>query len=178
MHFDNLVNLDNLSEPSDSDFEDPDKIEVPGGGKDLATISNVKTSKVNSTINIENNTSSSMAEPKGSSNVSIYPQSMVNFLTQMEMALVGGSSSETGPHFNQLMLQNLQAMLIANPSYLTGGIPNKLLSQMWMSDIMLKGGSKIMANQIPEEDEAYDEELGVAETYSDYMPTKCDKLLK
>uniref|UniRef100_A0A336LWU2 CSON006682 protein n=1 Tax=Culicoides sonorensis TaxID=179676 RepID=A0A336LWU2_CULSO len=160
MHFDNLVNLDNLSEPSDSDFEDPDKIEVPGGGKDLATISNVKTSKVNSTINIENNTSSSMAEPK------------------VEMALVGGSSSETGPHFNQLMLQNLQAMLIANPSYLTGGIPNKLLSQMWMSDIMLKGGSKIMANQIPEEDEAYDEELGVAETYSDYMPTKCDKLLK
>lgn len=29
-------------------------------------------------------------------------------------------------------------------------------------------------NQIPEEDEPDDEELGVAETYNDYMPSKCN----
>jgi hypothetical protein len=28
-------------------------------------------------------------------------------------------------------------------------------------------------NQIPEEEEADDEEMGVAETYADYMPSKC-----
>lgn len=31
----------------------------------------------------------------------------------------------------QFLLQNLQALLAANPNYLTGGIPTKLLSQMW-----------------------------------------------
>lgn len=33
---------------------------------------------------------------------------------------------------NQYVLQNIQALLAANPSFLTSGIPNKLLSQMWM----------------------------------------------
>lgn len=28
-------------------------------------------------------------------------------------------------------------------------------------------------NQVPEEEEAEDEEMGVAETYADYMPAKC-----
>ncbi len=30
------------SEDSDSDFEDPDEIEVPGGGKNLQTITRIK----------------------------------------------------------------------------------------------------------------------------------------
>lgn len=34
-------------------------------------------------------------------------------------------------HLNQFMLQNLQSLIAANPNFLTGGIPNKLLSQMW-----------------------------------------------
>lgn len=33
----------------------------------------------------------------------------------------------------------------------------------------------MQVNQIPEEDEPDDEELGVAETYNDYMPSKCKK---
>jgi hypothetical protein len=37
-------------------------------------------------------------------------------------------------HLNQFMLQSLQAMITANPSFLTGGIPNKLLNQMWMNE--------------------------------------------
>lgn len=33
---------------------------------------------------------------------------------------------------NQYLVQNIQTLLAANPNYLTSGIPNKLLSQMWM----------------------------------------------
>lgn len=50
-------------------------------------------------------------------------------------------SSMGGPNFinpidcyNKLMLKNIQDMLNANPSYLTSGIPNKLLSQMWAAE--------------------------------------------
>lgn len=60
----------------------------------------------------------------------------------------GGSSGGTVPHFNQIMLQNLQSMLMANPSYLTGGIPNKLLSQMWMPDLANKTGNNILVKLI------------------------------
>lgn len=67
-----------------------------------------------------------------------------NFTFLVEMALGGGSSGGTVPHFNQAMLQNLQSMLMANPSYLTGGIPNKLLSQMWTPDLTNKTGNNMV----------------------------------
>ncbi|XP_061511050.1 protein strawberry notch isoform X4 [Anopheles gambiae] len=85
----------------------------------------------------------------------------------------GGSSGAIGSDSvnkimtNQLMLQNLQAMLVANPHYLTSGIPTQLLSQMVMAD-----PSKLQLNQMPEEEEAEDEEMGVAETYAEYWPAK------
>lgn len=48
----------------------------------------------------------------------------------------GGGSGMAGMGSNiqnyQFLLQNLQALIAANPSYLTGGIPTKLLSQMWV----------------------------------------------
>lgn len=62
----------------------------------------------------------------------------------VEMTFGGGSSGTVQPHFNQIMLQNLQSMLMANPSYLTGGIPNKLLSQMWMPSLTNKIGNNLM----------------------------------
>lgn len=48
--------------------------------------------------------------------------------------LTGGGAGSTNAmqHLNQFMLQNLQTLLAANPNFLTGGIPNKLLTQMWM----------------------------------------------
>uniref|UniRef100_A0A182VF94 Uncharacterized protein n=1 Tax=Anopheles merus TaxID=30066 RepID=A0A182VF94_ANOME len=78
-----------------------------------------------------------------------------------------GSDSVNKIMTNQLMLQNLQAMLVANPHYLTSGIPTQLLSQMVMAD-----PSKLQLNQMPEEEEAEDEEMGVAETYAEYWPAK------
>ncbi|XP_053677627.1 protein strawberry notch [Anopheles nili] len=112
---------------------------------------------------------------------SYYPPSFATLLAQMEMASVGfggnssfGGSSKTVGNDNmnqimssQLMLQNLQAMLVANPHYLTSGIPTKLISQMVMAD-----PSKLQLMPIPEEEEAEDEEMGVAETYAEYWPAK------
>lgn len=54
-------------------------------------------------------------------------------------------------HLNQFMLQNLQSLIAANPNFLTGGIPNKLLSQMWsepakaMSYVSVKHNSILKA---------------------------------
>lgn len=44
----------------------------------------------------------------------------------------GGATAGGMNNLNQFMLQNLQALIAANPEFLTGGIPTKLLSQMWM----------------------------------------------
>ena len=48
-----------------------------------------------------------------------------------------GSMSNTAPvntnsMMNQIMLQNLQTLLAAHPSFVTGGIPTKLLSALYM----------------------------------------------
>lgn len=94
-------------------------------------------------------------------------------------------------HLNQFMLQNLQSLLAANPNFLTGGIPNKLLSQMWTepakvmsyvsfeclniwSMVHRKLNSKLFQQMPQEEEEHDDEEMGVAETYADYWPAKCN----
>uniref|UniRef100_A0A182MXI7 TLC domain-containing protein n=1 Tax=Anopheles dirus TaxID=7168 RepID=A0A182MXI7_9DIPT len=113
---------------------------------------------------------------------SYYPPSLATLLAQMEMtgmgyagnsSVGGGGSAPMGADSmnkimtSQLMLQNLQAMLVANPHYLTSGIPTQLISQMVMAD-----PSKLQLNQMPEEEEAEDEEMGVAETYAEYWPAK------
>lgn len=42
---------------------------------------------------------------------------------------------------------------------------------MWMNSDANKMN---MQPTIPEEEDVEDEEMGVAETYADYMPTKCE----
>ncbi|XP_058836760.1 protein strawberry notch isoform X2 [Topomyia yanbarensis] len=102
---------------------------------------------------------------------SYYPPSIAGLLAQMSMAATlgfGGSSSMNSMGqmtSNQIMLEHLKALVTANPHYLTSGIPTNLLSQIWMAD-----QSKL--NQVPEEEEAEEEELGVAETYAEYWPAK------
>jgi len=48
-------------------------------------------------------------------------------------------------------------------------ITGKTVSQMWMNS---GDPTKLMQPNIPEEEEVDDEDMGVAETYADYMPTK------
>uniref|UniRef100_A0A182PI94 Uncharacterized protein n=1 Tax=Anopheles epiroticus TaxID=199890 RepID=A0A182PI94_9DIPT len=239
---------DKGGDSTDSDFdddEDPDEIEVPGGGKDLATVATLtkkyKTEAASSSnvgsgygmaatgINKTDQQQQQQLQPVQQPKQQQVLNKMTNFVIKqpskdsiavatggvtvghsnnrtiaaikptigtrlvsggtgavstggMEMSgigsyggnsSVGGVSSALGPDSvnkimtNQLMLQNLQAMLVANPHYLTSGIPTQLISQMVMAD-----PSKLQLNQMPEEEEAEDEEMGVAETYAEYWPAK------
>lgn len=45
----------------------------------------------------------------------------------------------------------------------------KVLPNMWMN----LASNKMGIPTIPDEEDVEDEEMGVAETYADYMPTKC-----
>lgn len=68
-----------------------------------------------------------------------------------------------------LLMKNLQQLIASNPAYLTSGIPTHLIQQMWKND-----PDPMQAKMNPmEEDEGDDEEMGVAETYADYWPSKC-----
>ncbi|RZC32135.1 protein strawberry notch [Asbolus verrucosus] len=204
--------LDNMSGSDFDDDEDPDKIEVPGGGKDLAAAASIQESKLKLEdsksdvkplpMNMGGNSkmsgnmplgpydmmrNSPMGSPYsmgsmaamasmlsslgGPMNVgSMFPPSgpggfnAAQFLQQMEMAALGMNS----PYMQNPFLQNLSALLYSNPS---GPPPwgsqlsNKAVASMWMNS-----GAKPLHHQ--EEEEVDDEELGVAETYSDYMPSK------
>uniref|UniRef100_A0A2M4B9D3 Putative nuclear helicase mop-3/sno dead-box superfamily n=1 Tax=Anopheles marajoara TaxID=58244 RepID=A0A2M4B9D3_9DIPT len=200
---------------TDSDFdddEDPDEIEVPGGGKDLATVATL-TKKFKTEDYVAKTPTTEMpserkpsiggpaasstgtgllatgrggaalggggggGRPFGSITTMQGPKIVGGGGGSVEMTGLGLGGNSTVPASqpppkdvssivaSQLMLQNLQAMLAANPHYLTSGIPTKLISQMWMAD-----PSKL--NQMPEEEEAEEEEMGVAETYAEYWPAK------
>lgn len=90
----------------------------------------------------------------------------------------GGTSSMNSVNqmmSNQIMLEHLKALVTANPHYLTSGIPTNLLSQIWMADqgkVVQQQPTFNYINQVPEEEEAEDEEMGVAETYAEYWPSK------
>ncbi|XP_049546223.1 protein strawberry notch [Anopheles darlingi] len=192
---------DDLTDSDFDDDEDPDEIEVPGGGKDLATVATLtkkfKTEDYTATTpttdmpserkpSIGGSAASStgaglLGTGRGGGGVgrpfgSITPQGpkIVGGVEMTGLGLGGNSAvpaSQPPPKdvssivASQLMLQNLQAVLAANPHYLTSGIPTKLISQMLMAD-----PSKL--NQMPEEEEAEEEEMGVAETYAEYWPAK------
>lgn len=82
----------------------------------------------------------------------------------MEMAAFGMNNPYANP-----FLQNLSAMLYNPQGPLppwSGQLSNKAVQSLWMHQM----DNKPMHHQ--EEEEVDDEELGVAETYADYMPSK------
>nr|CAH7748969.1 unnamed protein product [Callosobruchus chinensis] len=226
---------------SDSDFgedEDPDKIEVPGGGKDLAAAAAIKETrdnKIKQETDVKPDLKLAGQMPMSSYNTKMggmYPSSFdmmrqppmgvppygggvagsggmnsmaamasmlsslggpmggmfappqagggplvgggaagggqsaaaafnaAQFLQQMEMAALGLNN----PYGNPFM-QNLGSMFFGMPPW-GGQLSNKAVQQMWMNN--LDGRT----HQHQEEEEVDDEELGVAETYADYMPSK------
>ncbi|KYB27027.1 protein strawberry notch isoform X3 [Tribolium castaneum] len=160
--------LDNMSGSDFDDDEDPDKIEVPGGGKDLAAAASIQENR-ESKLKLEDMLKNEAKPPpmsmggnsKMGANMAMPPYEMMR--NQMEMAALGMNS----PYMQNPFLQNLSALLYSNQA---GAPPwgaqlsNKAVASMWNS------GAKPMHHQ--EEEEVDDEELGVAETYSDYMPSK------
>lgn len=70
------------------------------------------------------------------------------------------------PFMQNPFLQNLTSLLYSpNTSPWNSQLSNKAVASMWMNN-----DAKQM--QQHEEEEVDDEELGVAETYADYMPSK------
>ncbi|XP_066601044.1 protein strawberry notch isoform X2 [Prorops nasuta] len=214
---------------SGSDFdddEDPDKIQVPGGGKDLATAAGI------ANINDDNKPPDLLNDPldKEPGGLSLLNQKFggkipgglvtKNAAPGYEMVHVGGSQGAVpnfagGNQMNQLNpmaasgvygfppgLANLPGGF--NPAAvlqqsmemgLMGGFMNmagmnmgvnpflQLLNQNWNAGLSPKTVSQLWMNagdptkmgmqpSLPEEEEVEDEEMGVAETYADYMPTK------
>ncbi|XP_012223697.1 protein strawberry notch isoform X3 [Linepithema humile] len=202
---------------SGSDFddeEDPDKIEVPGGGKDLATaagIASIKEEKPSTDLPTD-----SVEKAQGA--LSVTKTATPGY----EMVRVGGSQGNANaPGFvnaNQLNQMNqltggyggfpsgLASLAGFNPAaFLQSGVDinalmgsfmgmsgmnmgvnpfvqllnqsgmhpanwsGKSVPQMWMN---AGDPTKMMQPNIPEEEEVDDEDMGVAETYADYMPTK------
>ncbi|KMQ97410.1 protein strawberry notch [Lasius niger] len=217
---------------SGSDFddeEDPDKIEVPGGGKDLATAAGIANIKDEKPTDLPASPSEKTQGALNELNQKFGNKIPGGLVTKTatpgyEMVRVGGSQG-TPPGFvnttNQLNQLNqlaaggyggfppglaslagfnpaafLQSSMDMNalmgsfmgmPGMNMGvnpfvqllnqsgihpnwpGLSGKTVSQMWMN---AGDPTKLMQPNIPEEEEVDDEDMGVAETYADYMPTK------
>lgn len=234
---------------SGSDFDDdddPDKTEVPGGGKDLATAATIKstfvdekppstsvntnltkplepTSKMNANNmgypknlgGMNNWMGAMMGNPfmnlaQGSSNMNnmMFPQNMpypgmmppninqaqflqgmggvgsagmmdgnaaTNFLLQALMsnggnnaALISQLLSSGGPAASML-LQNIMQQPFTQQSFPMGP---KNVSPYWFNQTMNNKMSSGGGRTGEDEEENEDEDMGVAETYADYMPSK------
>uniref|UniRef100_A0A1I8Q2D4 Protein strawberry notch n=1 Tax=Stomoxys calcitrans TaxID=35570 RepID=A0A1I8Q2D4_STOCA len=107
-----------------------------------------------------------------------------SLLAQMTMGLgnfepapapVASTANNTGlssqSKMNAIVLQKIQALVAANPQFLTSGIPNQLLQQLLMQPMKQVTNTPTTVVQ-HEEDEADYEEMGVAETYAEYWPAK------
>lgn len=227
-----------MSAASDSDFDeddDPDKIEVPGGGKDLATAAGINRMDEKPSINLkpvikEENMmfKGDLHQPKGHPLPNKIPGGLVtkgnmspgfevirggmggmsglgNPFVGLPSAAAAGMLGALGfpsmgyptmlpPSINaaQFFQQSLDMaggypmglnpfLMQGNSSLLSqllnqttmhqgwaGALPGKTVSHLWMND-----ESKQMHHmREAEEEENDDEDMGVAETYSDYMPSK------
>ncbi|XP_028133407.2 protein strawberry notch isoform X2 [Diabrotica virgifera virgifera] len=216
---------------SDSDFgedEDPDKIEVPGGGKDLAAAAAMLESRekqlkqealkqepfkeeykpdmakmmqmpMNAFPKMAQNIHPStydmmraptMGSPYGMSSVAAMASMLNSLGSPINVSSLfppQASGTGAGPGFNAAQfLQQSKSYIRSlemlnpyfNPGYFSmfypggnmapwgGPLSNKAVQSMWMNQM----DNKPMPHQ--EEEEVDDEELGVAETYADYMPSK------
>jgi len=68
----------------------------------------------------------------------------------------------------QLVSQLMGSGMGMTPNFMSAQLSNKALGQMWMSQDKLVAAQQ---QQQGEEDEE-EEDMGVAETYADYMPAK------
>ncbi|KAM0733955.1 Protein strawberry notch [Formica fusca] len=217
---------------SGSDFddeEDPDKIEVPGGGKDLATAAGIANIKDEKPTDLPTN---SLEKTQGALNAlnqkfgNKIPGGLVTKAATpgYEMVHVGGSQGNPPGFVNTNQLNQLNQLAASGYGFPPGlaslagfnpaaflqssmgmdmnalmgsfmgmpgmnmgvnpfvqllnqsgihpnwpGLSGKTVSQMWMNS---GDPTKMMQPNIPEEEEVDDEDMGVAETYADYMPTK------
>ncbi|XP_017763551.1 PREDICTED: protein strawberry notch [Eufriesea mexicana] len=91
------------------------------------------------------------------------------FPPSMDMSLMSGFMGMPGMNMGVNPLVQLLNQNGLHPNW-PAGLSGKAVSQLWMNS----GDPAKMNMQptIPEEEEVDDEDMGVAETYADYMPTK------
>ncbi|XP_047538604.1 protein strawberry notch isoform X3 [Vanessa atalanta] len=182
------------------DDEDPDNLEVPGGGKTLAAaarfgdktkipqtsvpvtvkattnplaapsglafgqMSNVKPIKISAsslTKPINLGLGRGVAAPVASFAAGTSAYNAASLLAQMEMVGVQGMNSYLLQNLNQILASGMGGPLAGMLGQFAQ-LPNwGQMKGMWPTDKMPG-----------EEEEVDDEEMGVAETYADYMPTK------
>ncbi|KRT83290.1 helicase [Oryctes borbonicus] len=183
-------------ESSGSDFdddEDPDKIQVPGGGKNLAAAAGILESKVKEEPKQEmkpppmmgGNSKMGMNMPMydilnpGLPNMATYGMNSVSAMANMLSSLVGPMNM--GQFLQQMEMAALRMNMnpfMQNPYLQNPFLANPAAVGMWPPHLGGKGVPSIWMNNNPkqmqahEEEEVDDEELGVAETYADYMPAK------
>uniref|UniRef100_A0A2A4K1W6 Strawberry notch AAA domain-containing protein n=1 Tax=Heliothis virescens TaxID=7102 RepID=A0A2A4K1W6_HELVI len=175
---------DNPPTPSDdSDFdddEDPDNLEVPGGGKTLAAAASMAAKKVTVTPQVTvKPTTNPLAAPSGqafgqASNVKPIKISASSLTKPINIAGLGRGAMEmvgmTG--MNSYLLQNLNQILASGMGGPLAGMLNQFVpvAPAWAQG---KPGNMWQPEKIGgDEEEVDDEEMGVAETYADYMPSK------
>ncbi|XP_037292604.1 protein strawberry notch isoform X3 [Manduca sexta] len=166
----------------DSDFdddEDPDNLEVPGGGKTLAAAARMADKKVTAAPPVTiKPTTNPLAAPSGlafgqASNVKPIKISASSLSKPINIANLarGGVEMVGVSGMNSYLLQNLNQILASG----MGGPLAGLLGQF--AHLPAWGQAKPAMWQQPDkmpgdEEEVDDEEMGVAETYADYMPPK------
>ncbi|XP_032457238.1 protein strawberry notch isoform X2 [Nasonia vitripennis] len=171
-------------ESSGSEFddnEDPDKIQVPGGGKDLATAAGITLTKDENLANlaINSNTNLLYKEKKKmllTNNIDTtyntihqagFSQSVGNkFIGSHQSDQMNKSEKNLGVDNT---LRYLPGMMEIPSSNSTTFLQSKGVSNTWINSDSNNKNTQIV---IPEEEDVDDEEMRIAETYADYMPAK------
>ncbi|CAK1552377.1 unnamed protein product [Leptosia nina] len=169
--------FDNPPSDDDSDFdddEDPDNLEVPGGGKTLAAAARLGDKKPAPPPITIKPTTNPLAAPSGlafgqASNVKPIRISANSVLSKpINLGLGRGVEMAGMQGMNAYLLQNLNQILASGMGAPLAGMfglgPAWQGKPMWQVDKAPSAGG--------DEEEVDDEEMGVAETYADYMPTK------
>ncbi|XP_050667303.1 protein strawberry notch isoform X2 [Leptidea sinapis] len=180
---------DNPPSDDDSDFdddEDPDNLEVPGGGKTLAAAARLgdKVKMPAPAPVMIKPTTNPLAAPSGlafgqSSNVKPIRISASSLTKPINIGIGRGRGMPVEmagmQGLNPYWLQNLNQFLASGMGGPLAGMYGQLgqlgqLNQLaaWTNKGMWQQQEKMGG----EEEEVDDEEMGVAETYADYMPTK------
>ncbi|XP_045521844.1 protein strawberry notch isoform X1 [Pieris brassicae] len=175
----------------DSDFdddEDPDNLEVPGGGKTLAAAARFGDKKPTPPVIIRP-TTNPLAAPSGlafgqASNVKPIRIPANSLTKPISLGLGRGAAGMPGTStFNAASLlaqmemagmQGMNAYLLQNLNQiLTSGMGAPLANMLGLGSPWLnKPAWPMDKGPGGDEEEVDDEEMGVAETYADYMPTK------
>lgn len=160
----------------DSDFdddEDPDNLEVPGGGKTLAAAARMAEKKPAPIV--VKPTTNPLAAASGTAfgqtlkPIKIQASSLTKPAVMNTPGGMGSLDLANMANMNPYILQNLNQILASGMSGPLAGMLGQLASVSgWNQKAVGWGQDRVHGD----DEEVDDEDMGVAETYADYMPSK------